>query len=154
MADKPWFPLFISLEGRRVVCAGGGRIAARRVAALEPFADGVTVVSPSLDPSLVQLTDAGFVTWLARPWEDGDLEGAELVLACTNDPALNAAICDSCAARGIPANDASDRSHCAFYFPGIARRGSAVVGVNAGGADHRLARRLRERIQAMLDGED
>ena len=154
MAEYPFFPAFVDLSDRRALVVGGGRIAARRASTLSQFCPNVTVVAPAIHPDIAALAARGQVKVVERAYRDGDLDGAELVLACTDDGALNAAICAACAARGIPANDAGDRANCSFYFPGIARSGSAVVGVTACGADHRRARALRERIQAMLDGDD
>ena len=148
--SRPWFPLFVDLSSSRVLFVGGGRIAARRVKALLPFAGEIAVVAPRLEASLAELAGAGEIVWRERPYDEADLEGAAIVLACTDDPAMNAAVHAACAARGIPCNVCSDHSLCDFYFPGIVRRGETVVGVNAGGKDHAGARRLRERIEELL----
>ena len=151
MADYPFFPVFVDLSARRALVVGGGRIAARRVNTLAQFCPNVTVVAPAIHPDIAALAAAGQVRVVERAYRDGDLDGAELVLACTDDAALNAAIAGACRERRIPVNDASDRSRCDFLFPGIARRGAVVAGVTAGGENHALARRATEAVRRCLE---
>ena len=146
MPKYPFFPAFVDLSGRRVLVVGGGRIAARRVGTLVQFCPNVTVVAPRIHPDIAALN----VAIEERPYRDGDLEGADLVLACTDDAGLNAAIAARCRERGIPVNVASDRTLCDFLFPGVARRDNLVVGVTAGGEDHALAKRVTGEIREYL----
>jgi len=153
MAEYPFFPAFVDLSDRRALVVGGGRIAARRASTLSQFCPNVTVVAPAIHPDIAALAARGQVKVVERAYRDGDLDGAELVLACTDDGALNAAIVIACRARRIPVNDASDRGRCDFLFPGIARRGAVVAGVTAGGGDHALARRATEAVRRCLERE-
>ena len=153
MEDYPFFPVFVDLSGRRALVVGGGRIAARRVNTLSQFCPNVTVVAPSIHPDIAALAARGRVKTVTRAYREEDLDGAELVLACTDNGALNAAVAEACRERRIPVNDASDRSRCDFLFPGIARRGPVVAGVTAGGRDHALARRATEAVRRCLERE-
>ena len=153
MLDYPFFPAFVDLSGRRALVVGGGRIAARRVNTLSQFCPNVTVVAPAIHPDIAALAALGRVKTVERAYREGDLDGADLVLACTDDGALNAAVVEACRARHIPVNDASDRSRCDFLFPGIARSGAVVAGVTAGGKDHALARRATEAVRRCLEWE-
>src|SRR5260370_15350993 len=51
---------------------------------------------------------------------------------------------------GLPVNVMDDLSHSTFIFPAIVDRGDVIVAVGTGGASPVVARRLRERIEAML----
>ena len=132
--DKPYFPLFVDLSDRDILFAGGGRIAARRIGALQPFAEHITVVSPEAEDSVQKLAEEGSITWICRNFE--------------------AEIADLCRQRQITVNASSDKELCDFYFPGIVRQGETVIGINASGRDHRKARRVRERIQELLTEEE
>ena len=94
------------------------------------------------------------ITLVRKPYDPSVLEGADLVFACTNDNELNDEICDECHRRGILVNVCSDRFKCDFHFPGVASHGNMVVGVSAGGKDHRRVRQLRARIEQILKEED
>ena len=82
MLDYPFFPAFVDLSGRRALVVGGGRVATRRVNTLSQFCPNVTVVAPRLHPDIDALAGAGQVSVRLRPYREGDLDGADLVLAC------------------------------------------------------------------------
>ena len=153
MTDRPYFPLFVDLSGKDILFVGGGSIAARRIGVLQPFAEEITVVAPEADGSIIELTESGFVNWIMREFDEGDLEGRDIVFAATDDKELNAEIAAKCRERGILVNVSSDKELCDFYFPGIVRQGETVIGVNASGKDHKKARRVRERIEEILTEE-
>ena len=142
----PWFPMFVDLTGKHILVVGAGKIAARRAGTLTQFCHHVTVVAPVIHPDIEGM-DA---TLCRRPYEPADLDGADLVVAATDDAELNAAIARVCRERGIPVNVASDQTLCDFYFPGVAVQGGVVAGVTANGKDHRLARRATEIVREAL----
>lgn len=146
---KPYFPMFVDLSEKRALVVGAGRIAARRVGTLMAFCGHIRVVAPEVSPEMAALD----VDVARRRFEVGDLEGADLVLAATDDIRLNAEIARLCRQRGVPVNVSSDRTLCDFYFPGVAMAGNVVAGISASGVDHRLAHRatgaVREALQAL-----
>ena len=153
MSKKPYFPLYVDLSDKEILFVGGGAIAARRIAVLQPFADRITVVAPEAEGSILAFTEDGRVNWIMREFEAADLEGRDIVFAATDDKDLNAQIAAMCREKGIIVNASSDRELCDFYFPGIVMQGETVVGVSASGEDHKKARRVRERIQEILTEE-
>ena len=153
MGERLYFPLFFDLSEKRALVVGGGRIAARRVNTLLPFVGRITVVAPEAAPELRALAAEGRLTLLERPFDDADLEGAQLVLCATGDEALDERVWRLCRERGILVNIASDKDKCDFYVPGVARSGSLVAGVTAGGTDHTKARETTEKIRKLLETE-
>ena len=67
---------------------------------------------------------------------------------------MNDEICDECKRRHILVNVCSDRFKCDFHFPGVVMKENMVVGVSAGGKDHRRVKQLRARIERLMDEED
>ncbi|MBQ1311951.1 MAG: bifunctional precorrin-2 dehydrogenase/sirohydrochlorin ferrochelatase [Blautia sp.] len=145
-----FFPLFVDLTEKKVVVVGGGTIAARRIRTLLPFCRRITVLSPSLDPSLQKLPDGQSLIWIQDSYQKEALSGAAIVLACTDDPSLNEEICRDGRMAGALVNSCSKKQQCDFYFPGILRKDPVVVGITASGQDHHLARMVRERIQSSV----
>ena len=96
---------------------GGGPVAERKTQGLLQAAAAVTVVSPQLTPALEQWARAGRVTAIRRAYRPGDLRGARLAVAATNDPAVNAAVADEADERGCPVNVVDDPSRCTFHAP-------------------------------------
>ena len=144
------FPLFVELAGRPCVVIGGGAVAERKVHALLTAGAVVTVVSPALSPALATLADAGRIAHVARLYAEGDLAGAALAFAATDDGAVNADVAHEGRMRGVWVNAADDPPHCDAILPAVLRRGEITVAVSTGGASPALARAVRERLERAL----
>ena len=153
MTERQYFPLFVDISEKEILFVGGGKIAARRINALAPFIQRITIVAPEADGSILALTEEGEVSWIMREFDDEDLEEKDLVFAATDDAELNEQIALMCRQKGILVNVSSDKNLCDFYFPGIVRQGDTVIGITASGKDHAKAKRVRERIQEILTEE-
>jgi siroheme synthase-like protein len=144
------FPLFVELAGRPVVVLGGGAVAERKVESLLEAGAVVTVVSPSLTPTLTGLARSGRMAHIGRGYAAGDLAGASLAFAATDDGAINAAVAEEGRARGVWVNAADDPAHCDAILPAVVRRGALTIAVGTGGASPALARAVRERLELAL----
>ncbi len=139
------YPLFLSLTGRRVVVVGGGAVATRRVRALRQAGADVLVVAPRVS---AELASAG-VAVRQRPFDEADLDGAWLALACTDDPSANAGVAAAADARGIFCVRADDAAAGSARTAAVAASGEVVVAVY-GGDDPRRAMALRDAISLAL----
>lgn len=146
-----YFPLFVPLENRNVVVVGAGTVALRRIRVLFPFGCAITVIAPEAEPELTKLALDGAVEWIPRPYCNGDCSGAYLVLAATNDRAVNHAVCLEAEQAGILVNTADCKEECGFYFPGVVLENDTVIGVTANGADHRRAKWLTGEIRKLME---
>ena len=108
------FPFALDLAGRRVVAIGGGPVSARRVRDFVAAGADVHVVSPQICAALEVML--GDITWHARTYRDGDLEGAWLVHTATGDPLVDVR---------VAAEAESRRTWC--VNSGRVSRGSAAV---------------------------
>lgn len=154
---KKRFPIFLDLTGRKIRVYGAGRIAARRVETLLLFSPQVTVYAPEASASLGKAAAESRLTLRKEAYEPGSIPAdVFMVLAATDDASVNEQIYRECHEKGILVNVCSDQSLCDFHFPGIASKGGLVIGINAGGNDHRLARRWTEKIRREVeeDGYD
>lgn len=146
-----YFPMFIDMEGKQVQVFGGGTIAARRASVLLEFGAKVRVAAPKMSEKLEELARQKKSLELEyRPYQAGELQEAEIVIAATSDEAVNDMIFRECRHKGILVNVASDKAKCDFYFPGIAREGEVTVGITAGGRNHRKAAEVTEKIRRLL----
>jgi siroheme synthase-like protein len=150
---KTYAICLIGLERRRAVVVGGGSVAARKVAGLLEAGAQVTVVSPALAPELKALAEAGRIAVVERAYREGDLAGAFLAIAATDDPAVNQAVWQEAERSGCLLNVVDDPAHSGFIVPAIVRRGDLAITVSTGGASPALARRLRERLEALFGPE-
>ena len=147
-----YFPLFLDLGGKPVLLVGGGEVAARKFALLGEAGAVVTVVAPELGSGLASAVSAGAVTHVARRFEPSDIEGKWLVVAATDDRAVNAAVAAAANAARIPCNVVDDRELSSFIMPAIIDRSPVQIAVSTGGTSPVLARLIRERLETLLDG--
>jgi precorrin-2 dehydrogenase/sirohydrochlorin ferrochelatase len=145
-----YYPIFVELEGRPVVVIGGGRVAEEKVRGLLAGGARVTIVSPTLSRALRRLLDEGHVQWRARPYREGDLNGFDICMVATDDPAVNARVAAEGRRRRVWVNAADDPANCDFILPSVVRQGKVVVAASTGGASPALARRLREELTDFL----
>ncbi len=151
--EAGYFPMFVDLWKKPVLVVGAGRIAGRRIRTLLQFGACVTVIAPEISDEIQKMSESSEgarIKLVHRSCEETDGKGMYLVLAATDDPMLNARICCQAKEMGALVNNASDRSQCDFYFPGIIKEEGTVIGFNAGGTDHRWARKLRQKVEAFL----
>jgi precorrin-2 dehydrogenase / sirohydrochlorin ferrochelatase len=142
-----YYPVFLEMNGRRVVVIGGGAVAERKVEGLLAAGAQVTVVSPALSKRLDALQQSGAIEHRERGYRAGDLRGFELAFAATDDGEVNPAVAREGRERGIWVNSADDPEHCDFILPSVLRRGELVVAVSSGGASPALARAVREELE-------
>ena len=145
-----YFPAFFDLSAQKVLIVGGGEVALRKLALLERTGAKVTVVAPQILPELRERAAAGSITAAIREFVPQDLEGARLVIVATSRRAVNRWIAALSEARGIPVNVVDDREASRFIVPAIIDRDPVLVAISTAGTSPVLARRLRERLEALI----
>ena len=141
------YPALLVLRGRLCVVAGGGDVAARKIAPLLACEARVRAVAPAFSPTVAALGAAGRVELVPRAYQMGDLAGATLAIAATDDPEINRAVWREAEARGVLVNVVDDPEHCTFTVPASLRRGPLLLTASTDGASPALARAIRERLE-------
>ncbi len=139
------FPLFVDLAEKPVLIFGGGAVALRRASVLAQYGAAVTVVALEADSELERLP----IVLERRPYRPGEIRNAFLVVAATDDLALNAQITREARLAGAWANNASDHEDCDFFFPAVVRREDLSIGITGSGENHRQVREAAEKIRRM-----
>lgn len=146
MADEQLrFPLFVDLRQKKAVVVGGGPVALRRAAVLHDFGARVTVIAPAMGE-----TPAG-AERLLRPYAPGDLAGAFMAIAATDDSDVNAAVGREARGLGIWFNRSDSQEDCDFFFPAVCRGDGLVAGLVGDGGDHRRTARAAARVRKVLE---
>lgn len=152
MTDAPWpyYPVFLKLQDQRVLLVGGGEVAARKLRLLLRAAARVEIVAEALQAEVAAACAQGQARHLAAQFDEAQLQGCRLVIAATDDVALNRRVADAAEQRGIAVNVVDDAQASRFITPAIIDRAPVLVAISTGGAAPVLARRLRERIETLL----
>ncbi|MDQ1645780.1 MAG: uroporphyrin-III C-methyltransferase / precorrin-2 dehydrogenase / sirohydrochlorin ferrochelatase [Cryptosporangiaceae bacterium] len=144
--------LGLRLGGRRVLVAGGGAVAQRRVPGLLGAGADLLLVSPAITPMLQGLVTAGRLRWEERGYDPADLDGCWLVLAATDVPEVNAAIAADAEAARVWCVRADDADSSPAWTPAVGRHDGVTIGV-LGGRDPRRAATVRDgAVEALADG--
>jgi len=144
------YPVNLVLDGRRCLVVGGGTVALRKVEGLLACGGRVTVVAPRVNPGLRMLSG---VMIEERAWQPEDLEGMWLVIAATDDRAVNRAVYEAGQRAGVWVNGADDPANCSFTLPSVVRRGDLQVTVSTGGRSPALSTWLRRRLEGEIGPE-
>lgn len=147
------YPIGLNLTGRPCLVVGGGEVARRKVEGLVAAGAAVRVVSPELSPALTELVRAGRVQWEARPFRTGDLDGSFLVVAATDDQAVNETVFREAESQGKLVNVVDDPPRCNFILPAVVRRGSLCLAVFTCGKSPMLSRNIREELERQFGPE-
>ncbi len=142
-------PAFLNLSGERAVVVGGGAVALRRTRTLLEAGLAVTVIAPDVCAELLALT----ATFERRGYRDGDVAGARLVVAATDQPGVNDAVVAAARQEGALVNHAGEAGQGNLRFAATAQRSGVQVAVNTGRELPMLAQALTRRIAALLPGE-
>jgi precorrin-2 dehydrogenase / sirohydrochlorin ferrochelatase len=148
-----FYPVNLDLIDQRVVIVGGGAVAARKAKRLVRAGARVLVLAPRLDERLAALAAAGSVTHEARGYLPGDLEGALLVFAATDDPVVNLAVAAEARARGILIDVVDAPTKSGFTTPAVLERGELLITVSTAGASPALSRRIIGELEQRFGAE-
>ena len=144
------FPMMVNIRDKKVVVIGGGKIAAKRVDSLLRFQPKITVVSPVLGKRLYVLVESGVIVHIAKSFQICDVQDALLVIAATDDAAVNQLVKESCHTNQL-LNIVDDPANSTFHFPAIYEKNEIKVAVTTGGISPKLARNLRDDFATIVN---
>lgn len=144
------FPILVEGSAIDALVVGGGTVASRKAAVLMEAGARVRVVAPRASDTLRALAAAGRVRLIERGYERGDIGDAHLVVAATDDRAVNAAVTADANAAARLVNVADAPADGSFATMAMHREGALVIGVSAGGVPGAAAR-VRDAIARRFD---
>ncbi|WP_456387348.1 precorrin-2 dehydrogenase/sirohydrochlorin ferrochelatase family protein [Desulfolithobacter sp.] len=147
------YPVCLDITGKLCVVVGGGRVALRKVSGLLEAGACVRVISPEASAELVRLADSGRIEWLDRPYRQGDLSGAFLVFAATDNRQVQETVCQEAEAAGQLVNVVDDPKQCSFHVPAVVRRGELTLMVATGGKSPAVAAMVRRQLEERFGPE-
>jgi uroporphyrin-III C-methyltransferase/precorrin-2 dehydrogenase/sirohydrochlorin ferrochelatase len=143
-------PIFLDVKGKPCLVVGGGEIAVRKVDSLLRAGGSVVVVAPDLTPALARRLAAGEIGQRPRRFQEQDLEDCYLVIAATDDRAVNREVAMLAKERRIPVNVVDQPADCSFIMPSVVDRSPVVIAVSTGASSPVLARLIRTRLESII----
>ena len=147
------YPITLDIHGQRCLVVGGGVVAKRKVEALIPCGPKIVVLSPVLCDGLAKLVEKQQIEWQQRKYQSGDVQGAKLVFAATDNSTVQQQIKKEADRAGILVNVISDPRACSFQVPATFRRGDLLLTISTCGASPALAARIRKELEQLYGKE-
>ena len=145
-----YFPLFINLEGKKILVVGGGKVGTRKVKSLLPFGCSIKVVSPTFSKELLTLGKTKRIELVRRKFRPSDLKDVDIVIVAVDNLKLQERIYRLCEKRRILCNSVDSLEFCNFIFPSVIRKGDIVIGISTSGKVPALSRALREKLEKCI----
>lgn len=140
------YPVFLDVRGRECLIVGGGDVAYGKVMGLLPCGARIRVVSPEVHSGIARLAQGGKITWERRRYRSGDIGGAFLAIAATDDTALNNLVYDEAVEARALCNVVDVPERCQFIAAAIVRRGPIVAAISTSGSSPAFAARLKRDL--------
>jgi siroheme synthase-like protein len=146
MLETPVYVACLMLKRQRCLVVGGGDIGLEKVEGLLACDADVTLVAPEVVPELAEHAREGSIEWQQRSYEEGDLEGALMVIAATDDSEINIGVYEDASKRTMLVNVVDVPPLCNFILPAIVRNGPLAIAISTQGASPALAKRMKREI--------
>jgi precorrin-2 dehydrogenase/sirohydrochlorin ferrochelatase len=148
-----YYPVFLNINAKKCVVVGGGQVALRKVIALLERKANVEVISPELCSELNKLAKDGQIQVTRRHYQPGDLQGALVAIAATDDHYINTMVAQEAQSTSVLINVVDDANHSNFIVPSCICRGDLTIAISTSSKSPALARKLRTRIENDLGDE-
>ncbi len=150
-----YYPIYVNLQGKRCLVVGAGQVGRRKIATLAAcgVAEVLVLDLAQPDAACAEVLAHPAVTFACRAYAPSDLDGRFLVIASTDNEALNWEISRECQARGILCNIVDQPEKCSFIVPALYTQGDLTVAISTGGGSPALARKIRQGLGEFLGTE-
>lgn len=147
------YPICLNLKNKKCIVVGAGEVAVRKINTLLKQEALVTVISPDLHPNLKEKLALEQFIWLNTSYQNDMLENAFLVIAATNNRAVNHQIAEYCNQNNILVNVIDEPQESSFIVNSYFTKGDLLVAVSTGGASPALSRKIRIDLEKSIPDE-
>lgn len=144
------YSINLTMQGRKAVVIGGGKVAQRKVKTLLVAGADVTIVSPQITDELKKFAIEGSLIWLCKDFSQEDLEDAFIIIAATDNPEINLSVKKN-ARKSQLVNLVDDPELSDFQLPAVIQRGMLSLAVSTSGASPLLAKKIRDQLAGTFD---
>ncbi|AXF44824.1 siroheme synthase CysG [Acinetobacter johnsonii] len=145
------FPISLKLQQQPCLIVGGGHIAYRKAVLLHKAGAVIHIIAPDIDANLLQLVEESQGQYIQALYPAQiQLNDYRLVIAGTDDYAVNTQVFEDCEALKILVNSVDDPPHCRFMVPAIVDRSPLVISVASNGTSPVLSRQIRTQLETSI----
>jgi precorrin-2 dehydrogenase/sirohydrochlorin ferrochelatase len=145
-----FYPIYLDVKDKKCIIVGGGKVAYRKVCSLKEAGAEVVVVSPETCP---EIANEEGLTLVKKDYDESILDGALLVIAATDNDAVNKKAALDARKRNIIVNVVDRPELCSFIVPSTINRGDLCISISTGGASPAVAKSVREELEVVFGSE-
>lgn len=143
-----YYPIVLQLEGKKIVIIGGGSIASRKLKSVLDKETNIFVVSKSFCDEIMETAYKNEnIDLVYGEYRDEYIKDADMVIAATDDRALNERICEYSKVHKILCANASDYKNGDFIMPSVFRRGDFIASFTTCGASPSLCKQAKDMME-------
>jgi len=147
------YPVFLKLEGLKVLIVGGGAVAEQKIEAVLRSATDVTVIAPQVTARIARWAEEVLVCHVADEYRAGMAQGYFLVISCADLESVNRAVYKEAKSAGALCNAVDDPGFCDFYAPAVVSRGEFQIAISTGGNSPLLSQNVRKELEEQFGPE-
>ncbi len=146
------YPIFLKVNKLKVLIVGGGNVALEKLSFLVKSSPNATVelLAPTIKEEVRKLAQEYQINSIVNSYDKHFLEGKHIVIAATNNTAVNLKIHKDCKERNLLVNVADTPELCDFYLGGIVTKGQVKIAISTNGKSPTMAKRLRQFFEEVL----
>jgi precorrin-2 dehydrogenase/sirohydrochlorin ferrochelatase len=145
-----FYPIYLNVDDKKCVIIGGGKVAYRKACSLREAGAETVVVSPEFCPEIAN--ENGLIL-VKENYDERFLDGALLVIASTDNEAINQKVALDAGKRNIIVNIVDRPELCSFIVPSTINRGDLCISISTGGASPAVAKGIREELEGIFGAE-
>jgi len=145
-----FFPMYIDMQNLKVLVVGGGYIATEKLEKLVDFTTQITVIALSVEGEAQNIIDKYELTLHQRAYEQGDIEGFDIVIVATDTVELHKSIYEESRGSRILVNSVDNTDYCDFIFPSYVQKGDLTIAFSTGGASPAFAKQIRRHFEKII----
>ena len=149
------YPIFLKTEQLNILVVGGGFVALEKLTFLlksSPNAN-VEMIAPFYRPETLAFIADKKITLFKGLYDKKYLTDKHIVIATTDDEAVNEKVYYDCRAKNILVNVADNPPFCDFYMGGIVTKGHVKIAISTNGKSPTTAKRLRQFFEAVIPSD-
>ncbi|WP_047246423.1 precorrin-2 dehydrogenase/sirohydrochlorin ferrochelatase family protein [Maribacter thermophilus] len=152
MKQNELYPVFLKVSELNILIVGGGNVALEKLTFLLKSSPGakVEMVSPDFNEEINGLAKRYSIKMHTALYDPEFLTGKHMVVATTDDIAVNEQVYRDCKERFILVNVADNPPFCDFYMGGIVTKGNVKVAISTNGKSPTTAKRLRQFFEDVI----
>ncbi len=145
-----FFPAFLKLDEKPIIVIGGGKIASDKISHLLDFTKNITIIAPKIDDKIENFIQNFSLSYHARRYEKGDVEGFFIAIVAVDDLSLQESIYHECQRFGVLCNAVDSIDYCDFIFPSYIKKDDLIIAFSTSGTSPALSKYLRRAMEKML----